>query len=79
MKRLVVVQVLMFLVIAAVVIPFGVRFVAGPAGLSTPMTLRASMTDAFGLNSDQARLIRLFFQPVLVAAALYAGGPQRDR
>ncbi|MFN8228926.1 MAG: hypothetical protein U0R18_19645 [Mycobacterium sp.] len=36
-------------------------------------------TDAFGLNSDQARLIRLFFQPVLVAAALYAGGPQRDR
>ncbi len=36
-------------------------------------------TDAFGLNSDRARLIRLFFQPVLVAAALYAGGPQRDR
>lgn len=36
-------------------------------------------TDAFGLNSDQARLIRLFFQPVLIAAALYAGGPQRDR
>ena len=35
MKRLVVVQVLMFLVIAAVVILFGVRFVAGPAGLST--------------------------------------------
>lgn len=34
-------------------------------------------TDAFGLNSDQARLIRLFFQPVLIAAALYAGGPQR--
>jgi uncharacterized membrane protein len=36
-------------------------------------------TDAFGLNSDGARLIRLFFQPGLVAAALYAGGPQRDR
>jgi uncharacterized membrane protein len=36
-------------------------------------------TDAFGLNSDRARLIRLFFQPVLIAAALFAGGPQRDR
>lgn len=30
--------------------------------------------DAFGLDSDRARLIRLFFQPVLIAAALFAGG-----
>lgn len=28
--------------------------------------------DAFGLNSDQARLIRLFFQPVLVLWALWS-------
>lgn len=28
--------------------------------------------DAFGLNSDQARLTRLFFQPVLVAWALWS-------
>lgn len=28
--------------------------------------------DAFGLNSDQARLIRLFFQPVLVVWALWS-------
>ena len=28
--------------------------------------------DAFGLNSDQARLIRLFFQPLLVAWALWS-------
>lgn len=27
--------------------------------------------DAFGLNTDSARLIRLFFQPVLVAWALW--------
>ena len=27
--------------------------------------------DAFGLNSDNARLLRLFFQPVLVVWALY--------
>jgi uncharacterized membrane protein len=28
--------------------------------------------DAFGLNTDQARLIRLFFQPVLVLWALWS-------
>ena len=30
--------------------------------------------DAFGLNTDQARFIRLFFQPVLVIWALWASG-----
>jgi len=31
-------------------------------------------TDAFGLNTDQSRLIRLFFQPLLVAWALWSTG-----
>ena len=31
-------------------------------------------TDAFGLDTDRARLVRLFFQPVLVVWALWAGG-----
>ncbi|MBD7994532.1 hypothetical protein H9639_04405 [Arthrobacter sp. Sa2CUA1] len=31
-------------------------------------------TDAFGLDSDQARLIRLFFQPLLVLWALWSTG-----
>jgi len=31
-------------------------------------------TDAFGLNTDQARLIRLFFQPVLIFCALWSTG-----
>ena len=30
--------------------------------------------DAFGLNTDEARLIRLFLQPVLVAWALWSAG-----
>lgn len=34
-------------------------------------------TDAFGLDSDNARLARLFFQPVLVAWALWATGAWR--
>lgn len=30
--------------------------------------------DAFGLDTDRARLIRLFFQPVLIYAALWSTG-----
>ncbi len=30
--------------------------------------------DAFGLNTDKARLIRLFFQPILVLWALWSTG-----
>ncbi|MEP7141385.1 MAG: hypothetical protein ABI707_00885 [Ferruginibacter sp.] len=30
--------------------------------------------NAFGLNTDQARLIRLFFQPVLIVWALWSAG-----
>jgi uncharacterized membrane protein len=30
--------------------------------------------DAFGLDTDRARLIRLFFQPILVLLALWGGG-----
>ena len=33
--------------------------------------------DAFGLDTDRARLVRLFFQPVLVAWALWATGAWR--
>lgn len=35
-------------------------------------------TDAFGLDTDQARLVRLFFQPVLVAWALWSTGAWRS-
>lgn len=31
-------------------------------------------TDAFGLNTDEARLMRLFFQPLLVLWALWSTG-----
>ena len=34
-------------------------------------------TDAFGLDSDQARLIRLFFQPILILWALWSTGALR--
>lgn len=39
----------------------------------------AEHTDAFGLDTDRKRFIRLFFQPVLVAWALWATGAWRDR
>lgn len=31
-------------------------------------------TDAFGLDTDRKRFVRLFFQPVLVLVALWGGG-----
>lgn len=36
-------------------------------------------TDAFGLDTDRKRLVRLFFQPLLVVWALWAGGVLRRR
>ena len=35
--------------------------------------------DAFGLDSDTARLVRLFFQPLLVVWALWSTGAWRAR
>jgi uncharacterized membrane protein len=39
----------------------------------------ATHTDAFGLDSDGARAVRLVFQPVLVVWALWSTGAWRDR
>lgn len=36
-------------------------------------------TDAFGLDTDTKRFGRLFFQPVLIAWALFGGGVLKDR
>lgn len=38
-----------------------------------------NQVDGFGLDTDRARLVRLFFQPVLVAWALWSTGAWRDR
>jgi uncharacterized membrane protein len=37
----------------------------------------AEGTDAFGLDTDTKRLVRLFFQPVLIAWALWSTGAWR--
>lgn len=39
----------------------------------------AEHSDAFGLDTDRKRFARLFFQPLLVAWALWATGAWRDR
>ncbi|WP_166389228.1 DoxX family protein [Nocardioides ochotonae] len=36
-------------------------------------------TDAFGLDSDRKRFVRLFFQPLLVVWALWSTAAWRDR
>ena len=58
MKRLVLVQLAIFAAVAAIVIPFGVRYVAGPQGFRTPLMLTASMADAFGLNAGTSVTVR---------------------
>jgi len=39
----------------------------------------AERNDAFGLNTDRKRLVRLFGQPALIAAALWAAGLPEKR
>ncbi|TWE10143.1 hypothetical protein BKA23_2495 [Rudaeicoccus suwonensis] len=34
----------------------------------------AERSDAFGLDTDRKRLVRLFFQPALIAGALWGAG-----
>ena len=58
MNRLVIVQLAIFAAIAAIVVPFGIRYVAGPQGFRTPMTLNATMTDAFGLTAGTSVTVR---------------------
>ena len=78
----------------AVEIVLGVAFVALPrhrrlvgllvAGLLVAVfpgnvTQYVDSADAFGLDTDRERLVRLFFQPLLVLWALYGAGVLRRR
>lgn len=48
----------MFAVIAAIVVPFGIRFVVGAQGFRTPMLLHTNMSDAFGLTEGTSVTVR---------------------
>lgn len=52
----------------------GFFIVIFPGNISQFLT----QSDAFGLDSDAARFIRLLFQPVLVVLALWSTGAWRD-
>ena len=51
-------QFIIFLVISAIVIPFGVRFIAGPEGAGSTIRLHARMDDAFGLSEGTGVTMR---------------------
>lgn len=51
MKRLALVQLVLFALTAAVVIPFGIVYVVGPQGFGDHIRLHATMSDAFGLTA----------------------------
>lgn len=65
----------------AMILPFPTKVIAGialaifyilifPGNISQYVNRR----DAFDLNTDKARLIRLFFQPILILWALWSSG-----
>ena len=51
-------QFLIFLVLSAIVIPYGVNFIAGPEGFGDKIVLKARMDDAFGLGSGTGVTLR---------------------
>lgn len=77
MKRLVLVQLTIFAVIAAMVIPFGIRYVAGPAGLGEPMRVTTTMTDAFGLTAGTSVTVRGVQVGTVDSVALDTSGAAR--
>ena len=51
-------QFVIFLAIAAVVIHYGINFIAGPEGFGDKITLKAQMKDAFGLTRGTGVTVR---------------------
>ncbi|NKS36792.1 MCE family protein [Rhodococcus hoagii] len=51
MRRVVLVQLVLFAITAAVVVPFGIAYVAGPGAFRDPIRLHANMSNALGLNA----------------------------
>ncbi|GAB05378.1 MCE family protein [Gordonia amarae] len=51
-------QFVIFLAIAAFVIPYGINFIAGPEGFGAKLTLKAQMRDAFGLTKGTGVTVR---------------------
>ncbi|UQE75932.1 MlaD family protein [Gordonia sp. PP30] len=52
------VQFVLFIVISAVVIPFGIHYIAGPQGFGSTLRLYAVMDDAFGLTKGTGVSVR---------------------
>lgn len=52
------IQVAMFALIAAVVVPFGIRYVTGAQGFARPVLVDATMADAFGLTRGTSVTVR---------------------
>ncbi|MEO9330441.1 MlaD family protein [Gordonia aurantiaca] len=51
-------QFILFLALSAIVIPYGVNFIAGPEGFGDKIVLKARMDDAFGLSAGTGVTLR---------------------
>lgn len=67
-------QFVLFLVVAAIVIPFGIDYVAGPEGFGSKLRLHAQMDDAFGLTPGTGVTVRGVDVGTVSSAQLRPGG-----
>lgn len=51
MRRLTLVQLILFAITSAIVIPFGINYVLGPQAFGTPIRVHARMADALGVTA----------------------------
>ncbi|WP_305093605.1 MlaD family protein [Prescottella sp. R16] len=72
MRRVVLVELILFAVTAALVVPFGIAYVAGPRAFGDPIRVHAEMVDAFGLTAGTSVTYR-GVQVGRVASVLLAG------
>ncbi|EGD54781.1 MlaD family protein [Gordonia neofelifaecis] len=71
-------QFVLFIVVAAVVIPLGINYIAGPAGFGSKLRLHASMQDAFGLSSGTGVTLRGVNVGTVTSSTLAPGAESAD-
>lgn len=68
-------QFVLFLIISAIVIPYGINFIAGPEGFGSKLRLYAVMEDALGLSEGTGVTVRGVDVGTVASARLNADGP----
>lgn len=71
-------QFVLFVIVSAIVIPFGINYVAGPEGFGAKLRLHVAMDDAFGLTAGTGVTVRGVDVGTVTSATLRRGGGGAD-